>query len=135
MTAPRLSTNRELVVRLPLTFYVHARTARPRVGQSHAPSSPARLAARRPQPCPVHARSRKTRALACQPSSSWSARVRSARPRVLVLPSRNRCNPMAPPRNREIGRVRWDQQREYVCHTRRDKAGCISYMRQRRQHI
>jgi hypothetical protein len=90
---PRPSTNRELVV------------CRPRVSQSRAPSSSARLAARRPESCPVRVRSRQTRVLACQPSSSWSARVRSARPCALVLPSCNRCNPMAPPGNREIRRM------------------------------
>jgi hypothetical protein len=79
---------------------------RSRVGQSRAPSSPACLAACRPESCPVRAGSRQTRALACRPSPSWSARIGSARPRALVLPSRNRCNPMAPAGNRKIGRVR-----------------------------
>jgi hypothetical protein len=40
VTAPRPSTNRELIVRLPQTPYVHARTTQPLVGQSHSPSAP-----------------------------------------------------------------------------------------------
>jgi hypothetical protein len=103
--APRPSTNRKLIVHLPRTPYVHAGTAWPRVGQSRAPSSLARPVVRRPEPCPVLARSRQTRALACQPSPSWFTRIGSARPRALVLSLRNRCNPMAPPGNR-IGRMR-----------------------------
>jgi hypothetical protein len=109
VTTPRPSTNRELVVHRPRTPFVHAGTAPPRVGQSRALSSSARLDARRPKPCPVCAGSRQTRAIAGQPSPSWSARVRSARPRALVLPSPNRCNPMAPPGNRKIGRMRTGQ--------------------------
>jgi hypothetical protein len=67
------------------------RLAWPHVAQSHAP---------------VCVESRQTRALACQPSPLWATRVGLAHPRALVLSSRNRCNPMAPSENREIGRVR-----------------------------
>jgi hypothetical protein len=98
-TVPRPSANRELVVRPPRTPSVHAGTSQSRVGQSRAPSSPVRLPARRPEPRPVLAGSRQTRALACQPSLSWFARIGSASPHALVPPSCNhcsRCSPMAP---------------------------------------
>jgi hypothetical protein len=114
MTAPRLSANRELIVRPPQIPYVHAGTARPRVGQSRAPSSLAHLLARRLEPRPVRA--------ACRTTPSWSARVGSARPCALVPPSCNRCSrrsPMAPWGTTRSGACRQGQQRQQFLHDHR----------------